>query len=158
MTAATKSIAVASDHAGYDLKEELKTHLLSRGYEIDDFGTHSHAPVDYPDYVSPAARSVAAGKNELGIVLGGSGNGEAMTANKIRGIRCALGWNEQSARLGREHNDANMIAIGARMVSEEEAIRIVDAWLDAEFQGGRHIRRIEKLEQFEEPAQAQAGS
>ena len=139
-------IAIASDHAGYHLKEILIAYLHRQGYEVHDFGTDSDAPVDYPDYIRPAAISVAAGKNDLGIVLGGSGNGEAMAANKVRGIRCALCWNEQSARLAREHNNANMIAIGARMVSEQEALKIVDAWLHAEFEYGRHVRRIEKLE------------
>ena len=140
-------IAIASDHAGYQLKEMLKAHLGREGYEIDDFGTASETEVDYPDYIRPAARSVAKGNNDIGIVLGGSGNGEAMVANKVRGIRCALCWNVQSARLAKEHNNANMISIGARLVSELEAITIVDTWLQARFQYGRHLRRIEKLEQ-----------
>jgi ribose 5-phosphate isomerase B len=139
-------IAIASDHAGYHLKEILKNHLKKNGYNVIDFGTDSENPVDYPDFIRPAAQSVAEGGNDLGIVLGGSGNGEAMAANKVRGIRCAVCWNEVSARLAKEHNNANMIAIGARMVSEEETIKIVDAWLKAEFQSGRHLRRIEKLE------------
>jgi ribose 5-phosphate isomerase B len=140
-------IAIASDHAGYHLKEKIKGHLQSRGYTVNDFGTDSDIlPVDYPDYVRPAAKSVAQGANDLGIVLGGSGNGEAMASNKVRGVRCALCWNELSARLAKEHNNANMISIGARMVSEDEAIKIVDAWLQAEFEYGRHVRRIEKLE------------
>lgn len=139
-------IAIASDHAGYYLKEVLKAHLTEAGYSVTDFGTDSGTPIDYPDYIRPAAISVANGNNDIGIVLGGSGNGEAMAANKIRGIRCALCWNEQSARLAKEHNNANMISIGARMVSEQEAIKIVDTWLQSEFEYGRHIRRIEKLE------------
>ena len=147
-------IAIASDHAGYLLKKELMDHLQNEGYEIDDFGTHSDTPVDYPDYICPAARSVADGMQKLGIVLGGSGNGEAMVANKINGIRCALCWSEHSARLAKKHNNANMIAIGARMVSEQEAIKIVDAWLNAVFEGGRHIQRIEKLNQLGEQAHA----
>ena len=141
-----KSIAIASDHAGYALKESLKAHLQNRGYEVHDFGTDSDMSVDYPDFIRPAAKSVAAGRHDLGIVLGGSGNGEAMVANKVQGVRCALCWNEQSARLAKEHNDANMISIGARMVSGQEAVSIVDAWLDARFEGGRHIARIEKLD------------
>jgi ribose 5-phosphate isomerase B len=140
-------IAIASDHAGYQLKEMLKAHLGREGYEIDDFGTASETEVDYPDYIRPAARSVAKGNNDIGIVLGGSGNGEAMVANKVRGIRCALCWSAQSARLAKEHNNANMISIGARLVSQLEAITIVDTWLQARFQYGRHLRRIEKLEQ-----------
>ena len=139
-------IAIASDHAGFRLKQILVSHLKRQGYNVHDFGTDSEAPVDYPDYIRPAAKSVAAAKDDLGIVLGGSGNGEAMAANKVRGIRCALCWNEQSARLAREHNNANMISIGARLVSEHEALKIVDAWLHAEFEYGRHVRRIEKLE------------
>jgi ribose 5-phosphate isomerase B len=141
-------IAIASDHAGFQLKEKLTAFLKSAGYKIDDFGTDSDIPVDYPDCIYPAARSVAEGNQSLGIVLGGSGNAEAMTANKIRGIRCALCWNEESARLAKEHNNANMIAIGARMVSEMTAIKIVQTWLNAKFQGGRHIPRIEKLNQL----------
>jgi ribose 5-phosphate isomerase B len=138
-------IAIASDHAGYHLKEIIKVHLVKEDYNVTDFGTDSDIPVDYPDYIRPAAISVATGDDELGIVLGGSGNGEAMAANKVSGIRCALCWNEQSARLAKEHNNANMISIGARMMSEQEAIKIVDTWLKSEFQGGRHVRRIEKL-------------
>ena len=141
-----KKIALGSDHAGFSLKERIKSHLKSGGYDVMDFGTGSEAPVDYPDYIRPAAESVAGGDCDLGIVFGGSGNGEAIAANKVRGIRCAVCWNEVSARLAREHNDANVIAIGGRMVSDEEGIRIVDTWLNARFQGGRHRKRIEKIE------------
>jgi ribose 5-phosphate isomerase B len=139
-------IAIASDHAGFRLKGVLKDHLQGKGYRVEDFGTDSDQPVDYPDFIRPAAQSVAAGRSDLGVVLGGSGNGEAMVANKVRGIRCAVCWNEESARLARQHNDANMISIGARMVAEREAVDIVDAWLGAEFEGGRHVGRIEKIE------------
>jgi ribose 5-phosphate isomerase B len=142
----TKKIAIASDHAGYKLKTVLADHLRQAGYDVEDFGTTSEDPVDYPDYVRPAARSVAAGVNDAGIVLGGSGNGEAMAANKVRGVRCAVCWNEASARLAKAHNDANMIAIGARLVRRDEALRIVDTWLATAFEGGRHIERIAKLE------------
>jgi ribose 5-phosphate isomerase B len=138
--------AIAADHAGYRLKEVIKAHLEAAGHQVSDFGTDSEDPVDYPDYVRPAARSIAEGRHEMGIVLGGSGNGEAMTANKVRGIRCAVCWNEASARLAKEHNNANIIAIGARMVSDQVAIDIVDTWLQASFQSGRHLRRIDKLE------------
>jgi ribose 5-phosphate isomerase B len=144
-------ITIASDHAGYQLKEKLKEYLKNNGYQIVDFGTDSDISVDYPDYICPAARSVAEGNQSLGIVLGGSGNGEAMAANKIKGIRCALCWSENSARLAKEHNNANMIAIGARMMSEIEAIKILETWLNAEFEGGRHIPRIEKVNQLGEP-------
>jgi ribose 5-phosphate isomerase B len=141
-----KRIAVGTDHAGYKLKEAIKARLEAEGYVVDDYGTDSEEAVDYPDFIRPAAESVAKGENDLGIVLGGSGNGEAIVANKIKGIRCAVCWNEESARLAREHNNANVISIGARMVSEDEGIRIVDTWLKSEFQGGRHQRRIEKIE------------
>lgn len=140
------TIAIAADHAGYRLKAVLIDHLRETGHAVLDFGTDSAAPVDYPDLIRPAAQSVGAGRSDLGIVLGGSGNGEAIVANKIRGVRCAVCWNTASARLAREHNDANMIAIGARMVSAIDAMAIVDAWLGAAFQGGRHSRRIAKLE------------
>jgi ribose 5-phosphate isomerase B len=141
-----KRIAIGSDHAGYKLKERIKSHLKSKAYTVVDYGTNSDEPVDYPDYIRPAAESVSNGENDLGIVFGGSGNGEAMVANKVKGIRCGLCWNEESARLTKEHNNANMIALGERMLSEGEAVRIVDTWLNAEFQGERHLRRIEKIE------------
>jgi ribose 5-phosphate isomerase B len=137
---------MGSDHAGFRLKESIKEHLLARGYRVTDFGTHSEKAVDYPDFVRPAAEAVSQGRCELGIVFGGSGNGEAMVANKVRGIRCGLCWDVKSARLAKEHNNANMISLGGRMVSEEEGKAIVDAWLEAEFQGDRHIMRIEKME------------
>jgi len=139
-------IAIASDHAGYHLKMILIAHLKAEGHRLNDFGTDSDMPVDYPDYIRPAAISVASGNDELGIVLGGSGNGEAIAANKVCGIRYALCWNERSARLAKQHNNANMISIGARMVSEREAIKIVDTWLQSKFEYGRHTRRVKKLE------------
>lgn len=141
-------IVIASDHAGFYLKDKLKEHLQSQGYLVDDFGTDSDKSVDYPDYIFPAARSVAQGSHNLGIVLGGSGNGEAMVANKLQGVRCGLCWDEDSARLAKEHNNANMISLGARLVSEQEAIKIVETWLKTEFEGGRHVQRIEKLNQL----------
>lgn len=140
------TIAIASDHAGFDLKTAIIAHLRAKGFTVVDFGTHSTAPVDYPDFIRPAAESVAKGECNLGIVLGGSGNGEAIVANKVRGIRCGYCWSEESARLTKLHNNANVIAIGARLVSESLALKIVDTWLATEFEGGRHIRRIEKIE------------
>ena len=140
-------IALASDHAGYAYKEAIKGYLQEKGYEIRDFGTFSKEPVDYPIYIKKAARAVAGGECPCGIVLGGSGNGEAMAANKVRGIRCALCWNMETARLAKEHNKANMISLGQRMLSEETALNIVRTWLSARFQGGRHQRRIEQLEE-----------
>jgi ribose 5-phosphate isomerase B len=141
-----KRIALGTDHAGYQLKEVIKAHLELNGYKVLDFGANSEEPVDYPDFVRPAALSVAKGESDFGIVFGGSGNGEAMVANKVKGIRCGLCWNEESARLTKEHNDANVIALGGRMISEVDAVQIVDAWLQTEYQGGRHQKRIDKLE------------
>lgn len=140
-------IALASDHAGYSYKRLLAAHLSAGGHEIVDFGTHSEDPVDYPDFVRPAAESVTRGETDRGIVLGGSGNGEAMAANRVRGIRCAVCWSAETARLARAHNDANMIAVGQRLLTEQQVLAIVAAWLTAEFEGGRHLRRIQKLEQ-----------
>ena len=145
-------IAIGADHAGYRLKEVLRRRLRDKGYAVEDFGCESDEAVDYPDYVRPAAESVASGRNDLGIVLGGSGNGEAMAANKVRGIRCGVCWNEKSAQLAREHNNANVISIGARMVSREEGIRIVEAWLAADYEGGRHDKRIAKMEGADAPS------
>lgn len=143
---ASFKISVASDHAGFLLKEAIKVHLETSGYEVIDFGTWSKKPVDYPEYIRSAAQGVARGKSKVGIVVGGSGNGEAITSNKVKGIRCAVCWNEESARLAKEHNNANMIALGARMMNTAEACRIVDTWLQARFKAGRHQRRIEKIE------------
>jgi ribose 5-phosphate isomerase B len=139
-------IALASDHAGFGYKSMLAAYLRSLEHEIVDFGTNSEDPVDYPDFVRPAAEAVARGECERGIVLGGSGNGEAMAANRIRGVRCALCWSEESARLARSHNDANMLSLGERLLSEELARSIVATWLSTPFEGGRHVRRISKLD------------
>jgi len=138
-------IAIASDHAGFSYKEQIKTVLIEQGHEVRDFGTHSAQACDYPDFIRPAAVAVAAGEFERGIVLGGSGNGEAMVANKVKGIRCALCWDLRSARLSREHNDANMLSLGERMMSIHEALEIVDLWLNTPFKGGRHAIRLEKM-------------
>jgi ribose 5-phosphate isomerase B len=139
-------IALGADHAGFPMKEAIKAYLEKRDYEIVDFGTASEAAVDYPDYCRPAAESVARGDCDFGVVFGGSGNGEAMVANKVSGIRCGVCWNVESARLTKEHNNANVIALGGRMVSTAEGVAIVDAWLNATFQSGRHQQRIEKIE------------
>lgn len=139
-------IAIASDHAGFKYKEQIKTVLTEQGHEVRDFGTHSDESVDYPDFIRPAAEAVAAGQFDRGIVLGGSGNGEAMVANKIAGIRCALCWDLRSARLSRQHNDANMLSLGERMMSIHEALEVVELWLNTPFEGGRHQRRIENIE------------
>jgi len=139
-------IAIASDHAGFAYKTELIALLKELGHEVQDFGTDSEVSVDYPDYIRPAAEAVARGEADRGIVLGGSGNGEQMAANKVRGIRCALCWNTTTARLARQHNDANVISIGQRVVGIEAAKDAVRTFLSTDFEGGRHVRRIEKLE------------
>lgn len=139
-------IAIASDHAGFTYKEIIKTRLIELGHEIVDYGTHSTEAVDYPDFIRPAAQAVAKGECERGIVLGGSGNGEAIVANKVQGIRCAIAWDLRSARLSREHNDANMLSLGERMLSIQEAIEIVELWLETDFKGGRHLHRIKKID------------
>jgi ribose 5-phosphate isomerase B len=140
-------IGIGSDHAGFLYKERIKALLHELGHEVRDFGTDSEATVDYPLFIRPVAEAVAAGECERGIVLGGSGNGEAIAANRVRGVRCALCWNEESARLGRMHNDANVISIGQRMMSEETALEIVRIWLDTPFEGGRHVARIRMLDE-----------
>ncbi|MET0384858.1 MAG: ribose 5-phosphate isomerase B [Polyangiales bacterium] len=139
-------IAIASDHAGFNYKRVLSEQLRALGHEVEDFGTSSTTSVDYPDFCGPAAAAVASGRCERGIVLGGSGNGEAMSANRYRGVRCALCWNTESARLSRSHNDANMISLGERMMTEAQAIEIVKVWLETPFEGGRHVQRIQKLD------------
>ncbi|MDF2440751.1 MAG: ribose 5-phosphate isomerase [Abditibacteriota bacterium] len=139
-------IAIGSDHAGFRYKELIKTHLQQNGHEVTDLGTYSAETVDYPIYIRPVAEGVARGEFERGIVLGGSGNGEAIVANRVRGVRCALCWNEETARLGRQHNDANVISIGERMVDEKTCLTIVDTWLATDFEGGRHVRRIELID------------
>ena len=139
-------IAIASDHAGFAYKEQIKNLLASLGHEVRDFGTHSEAPVDYPVFIRPAAEAVACGDCERGIVLGGSGNGEAIVANKVRGIRCSLCWSLDTARWSREHNDANVLAIGQRTIALELALELVRLWLVTEFAGGRHLNRVRQIE------------
>src|SRR6266481_9826042 len=131
-------VAIGSDHAGFEYKEKIKALLASLGHEVRDFGTFSADPVDYPLFIRPTAEAVARGECERGIVLGGSGNGEAIVANKVRGIRCALCWNLETASLAREHNDSNVLSLGQRMIPEQLAIEIVKIWLISGFEGGRH--------------------
>jgi ribose 5-phosphate isomerase B len=140
------SIAIGSDHAGFAYKEKIKSMLLAAGHTVRDFGTDSEAACDYPDFIRPVAEAVARGEYERGIVLGGSGNGEAIVANKVKGIRCGLCWNEQIAAWNRSHNDANCLSLGERTITVEEALRIVQVWLDTPFEGGRHERRVQKIE------------
>lgn len=140
-------IAIGSDHAGFKYKEAIKDYLARQGHEVDDLGTYAPAPpVDYPLFIRPVAEAVAAGRAERGIVLGGSGNGEAIVANRVRGVRCALCWNEESARLGRQHNDANVISLGARMMPIETALDLVRIWLETPFEGGRHVARLAMID------------
>ena len=139
-------IALGTDHAGFHHKEAVKKLLVSLGHEPVDFGTFSTDPVDYPKFVRPAAEAVARGECERGIVFGGSGNGEAICANKVRGVRCALCWNEEVSRLSRQHNDANVLSLGERVIPEETALAVVRVWLTTEFEGGRHALRIAQLE------------
>ncbi len=140
------TIAVASDHAGFAYKEKIKTILIQMGHGVRDFGTTSEEPVDYPLFIRPAAEAVVRCECERGIFLGGSGNGEAIVANKVRGVRCALCWNEQTAKWSRQHNDANVLAIGQRTIDEATALHIVRVWLETPFEGGRHLRRVQLIE------------
>src|SRR6188472_1171296 len=142
-------VALATDHAGLPLKAPIADWLHTNGHEVVDFGVNSPEPVDYPDVIAPAARAVASGDCQFGIVLGGSGTGEQIVANKIRGIRCVEAENPVTARLGREHNDANVLAMGARIIGREVALACVAAFIDGVFQGGRHARRVAKISQLE---------
>jgi len=142
-------IAIGSDHAGFHLKEKIIRLLTELGHETTDFGAHSDKPVDYPLFIRPVAEAVAKGASDRGIVLGGSGNGEAMVANKIPGVRCALCWSTESAVLSRRHNDANVLSLGARMITEEDALHMVSVWLKTPFDGGRHLRRIQQIAEID---------
>ncbi|MCK5408607.1 MAG: ribose 5-phosphate isomerase B [Candidatus Krumholzibacteria bacterium] len=139
-------IAIGTDHAGFEYKEQIKRYLQDQGHEVRDFGTDSTESVDYPLFIRPVAEAVASGEYERGIVLGGSGNGEAMVANRVSGVRCALCWSADTAKLAREHNNANMISLGQRLMSIETAIEIVRIWLETPFEGGRHERRIAQID------------
>ena len=140
------TIALGSDHAGFNHKEAVKAQLLADGHTVRDLGTHSTERCDYPDFCFPVARAITSGEVERGIVFGGSGNGEAIVANRIKGVRCGLCWNEDVARLNREHNDANCLALGERTVPLDVALRVVRVWLATEFEGGRHLPRIRKID------------
>ena len=143
-------IAIASDHAGFALKEAVAAHLRDAGHEVDDLGTHDEDPVDYPPLCAAVGRAVVEGRAERGVVLGGSGQGEAMAANKVRGVRAALCLSEYSARLAREHNDANVLSLGGRILGTGLALGIVDLFLDTPFDGGRHQRRVDQLATIED--------
>lgn len=142
-------ISIGSDHAGFQYKERIGVYLKELGHEVLDVGTYNNDPTDYPLYIIAAAEAVVQGNADRGIVLGGSGNGEAIAANKVRGARCALCWNDETAEYSRRHNDANILSIGQRMVSIDIALRIVKIWLETPFEGGRHQRRINEIGRYE---------
>ena len=139
-------IAIGSDHAGFEYKERIRSSLLEAGHDVEDFGAHGNEPCDYPDLIRPVAEAVARGEFDRGIVLGGSGNGEAIVANRVPGVRCSLCWDLRSAALARRHNDANVLSMGQRMLAIEEAMEIVSLWLETPFDGGRHQQRIDKID------------
>ena len=143
-------VALASDHAGYAEKERLKPLLGELGLEVEDLGAASEESVDYPDYARRVAEAVAGGRAEQGLLVCGSGTGMAIAANKVQGVRAAVAWSEETARLARQHNDANVLAIGARTTPVDDIPRIVRAWFNARFDGGRHTGRVEKIRQIEE--------
>ena len=142
-------VAIATDHAGFPLKQPITDWLSGAGHEVVDFGVDSTQPVDYPDVIAPAARAVASGDCDFGIVLGGSGTGEQIVANKIRGIRCVEAADPVTARLGRQHNDANVLSMGARIIGREVALACVQEFMTADFEGGRHSRRVDKITALE---------
>jgi ribose 5-phosphate isomerase B len=139
-------IGIGSDHAGFKYKEKIKELLAQKGHSVKDFGTYSEESVDYPLFIQPVARAIQNGDVERGIVLGGSGNGEAIAANRFKGVRCALCWNEDTAKYSRKHNNSNCLSLGQRMIDLNLALRIVDIWFKTEFEGGRHERRIKQID------------
>ena len=141
-------IAVASDHGGFALKEKVKEHLMQRGFEVEDLGTHLEDSVDYPAYGKACGEAVASGKADLGVVVCGTGIGISIAANKVKGIRCGLCTSVEMAHLTKQHNNANILALGGRTTEPDLALKIVDEWLDTEFEGGRHQRRVEMLDQM----------
>jgi len=141
----SKLIAIGGDHAGFTYKQELIEVLQKKGFEVKDFGPYSEGSVDYPDFIHPLCNAITSGEIDCGIIICGSGNGVAITANKHQEIRAAICWNEQLASLSRQHNDANLISIPARFVSFELAEKMVDIFLDTKFEGGRHARRVDKI-------------
>jgi len=143
-------IAIGSDHAGFSLKEKLKQWLIELGYEVRDFGTMSEEAVDYPDIAFKVAREVSQGRFDRGILICGTGIGMCIAANKVIGIRAALCWDKRSAELSRKHNNSNILCLGGRVLREREAMKIVDAWLTTKFEGGRHLRRVRKIMEFEQ--------
>ena len=151
-------IAVGADHAGYELKDKIKQHLEQKAIEVQDQGTNSSESVDYPDFARLVGHQVSQHHADLGILVCGSGIGMAIAANKVEGIRAANVFSEYEARMSREHNDANVLALGARILSADQALAIVDTWLAAKFAGGRHERRVEKIAQIEKEEAQSAGA
>ena len=143
-------IPIASDHAGFELKERLSATLADLGFDVQDIGTHSTASTDYADYAHPLAEEVSNGAAKRGVLLCGTGLGMSYTANRYPGVRAAVAWTPEVAALARKHNDANVLVLPARFVSDEDAIAILKAWLDTDFEGGRHTRRVEKIERGDE--------
>jgi ribose 5-phosphate isomerase B len=139
-------VLIAADHAGFELKEKLESALRARGIEVDDLGTNSADSTDYADYAHPLAQQISSGKAERGILTCGTGLGMSYTANRYPNVRAAVAWSTEIAALARQHNDANVLVLPARFLSDEDAVKIVDTWLDTPFEGGRHERRIEKIE------------
>jgi ribose 5-phosphate isomerase B len=140
-------VAIGSDHAGFLLKEALKSYLQKKGFEVKDFGTYSEERADYPDFAHPVARAVEMNEAERGVLICGSGNGVNMTANKHHNVRSALCWNEEIAKLARQHNNANIIALPARFIDEKEAEKCIDVFFSTAFEGGRHTERVNKIEE-----------
>lgn len=143
-------IPIASDHAGFELKERLRASLTEMGFDVEDIGTHSTASTDYADYAHPLAEEVSSGEAQRGVLLCGTGLGMSYTANRYPGVRAAVAWTPEIASLARKHNDANVLVLPARFVSDEDALAILKAWLGTEFEGGRHTRRVEKIERGDE--------
>jgi ribose 5-phosphate isomerase B len=147
--AMAERIPIASDHAGFEMKEKLEQVLQDLGYEVEDLGTHSPASTDYPDYAHPLAAKIESGEVKRGVLLCGTGNGMAYAANRHHGVRAALAWSPDIARLAREHNDANVLVLPARFLSDEDGVATLKSFLDTPFEGGRHIRRVEKIDERE---------
>lgn len=145
---AHKTISIGADHAGFPYKDDIKRWLIANGFQVIDHGTYSEDSVDYPDYVHPVGNDIDTGKSDMGIVMCGSGNGVAMTINKHQKVRAALCWTEEIASLARQHNDANVLAIPVRFISEETALAMVKIFVETPFEGGRHLRRVKKISEF----------
>ena len=145
----TRRVAIGADHAGFEDKERIKRQLDKMGFEYEDVGTDSTESVDYPIYAQKVAEKVASGEAEKGILVCGSGNGMQIAANKVRGVRAALAWNEETARLARQHNDANVLSVPARMISPEMVEKVIESFVNADFEGGRHARRVDEINKLE---------